>query len=160
MNCNAIRNFQYQYDLPNNLSVIYQKYADWSKPKSRSFKSYVDEESITYKADSSRRVAYELVEEILSKEGKNGRQCLLRTICEIAETPLSHNGLVGELLEVFFTPGNHEHIYDDYRHARKAGLHHVDCIKMYPDCASGDGILDTFSIIKEFKFNNILTSWE
>lgn len=157
INCNAIRNIQYQYDLPANLSIIYQKYKDWTTPKSRSLSD--DTKLISIKSDSSRKIAYELVEEILSKEGKNGRECLLRTICEIAETPLSHNGFIGELLEVFFTPGKHENIHDDYRYARLAGLNHVDCVKLYSDCPFGDGILDAFSIIKEFKFLNILSNW-
>jgi DM4/DM12 family len=138
--------------------VIYKKYADWTKPKARNFDGFSNtKKEASPKPDSSRRIAYELVEEILSKEGKNGRQCLLRTICEIAETPLSHNGLIGELLEIFFTPGKHENIHNDYRDAQKAGLHHIDCVRLYPDCPFGDGILDTFSIVKEFKFGNLFT---
>lgn len=151
INCNAIRNFQYQYDLPSNLSQVYATKSSWTRPKSRSLEYQPD-----IKPDSSRKIAYEMIEEILTKDGKNGHECLLRTICEVAETPLRHNGFIGELLEVFFTPGEHEIIHDDYHDARKAGLNHIDCIKMYPDCSFGDGILDTFSIIKEYQFENVL----
>lgn len=125
--------------------------SSWTRPKSRSL-NY----NHTITPDSSRKIAYELIEEILTKDGKNGHECLLRTICEVAETPLRHNGFIGELLDVFFTPGEYENIHADYRDARKAGFNHIDCIKMYPDCSFGDGILDTFSIIKEFKFDNVL----
>lgn len=81
---------------------------------------------------------------------------MLRTICEVAETPLSHNGLVGELLQIFFTPGQHEKIDDDYNYAMKAGLHRVDCLKLYPDCPFGNGILDTFSVLHNFHLDDIL----
>jgi hypothetical protein len=37
------------------------------------------------------------------RHGIEGRSCVLRTICEVAETPLHHNGLVGELLHVMLT---------------------------------------------------------
>lgn len=68
---------------------------------------------------------------------------------------MSHNGLVGELLQLFFTPGKHEKLHEDYLFARKAGLHKVNCEKLYPDCPFGHGILDTVSLIQEYK----LDSW-
>ncbi len=136
---------------------------DWTVPQSqleeaRGLKG--DKKSIYVKPDSSRKIAYDIVEGILTREGKNGRECLLRTICEVAETPLSHNGFIGELLEVFFTPGKYEeNIHDDFRFARDFGRNHVDCRRLYPDCPFGDGILDTFSIIHDYKFSNILSNW-
>jgi hypothetical protein len=80
----------------------------------------------------------------------------LRTICEVSETPLGHNGLVGELLQLFFTPGDHEHLPEDYRHAKKAGLHHANCEKLYPDCPFGHGLLDSVSLIENFHFDNFM----
>lgn len=35
--------------------------------------------------------------------GLKGRECLLRTICETAESPLRHNGLMGDILHIIFT---------------------------------------------------------
>ena len=93
---------------------------------------------------------------MFSREHKNGRECVLLTICQVAETPLSHNGFVGELLQIFFTPGKHEIINDEYRYAMKAGLHHVDCEKLYPDCPFEHRILDSFSIIKNFHLDSFL----
>ena len=101
-------------------------------------------------------MAYEIIEEVLVKEGKNGHECMLRAICEVAETPVNHNGLVGELLQLFFTPGKHERLHADYHHARHAGLQHVNCEKLFPECPLGHGMLDSFSLIKEFKFNSWL----
>lgn len=81
---------------------------------------------------------------------------MLRAICEVAETPVNHNGIVGEVLQIFFSPGHHEKIHQDYRDAKKVGLNRVDCEKMYPDCPMGHGLLDSFSLVKEFKFENWL----
>ena len=106
--------------------------------------------------DSSRKIAYEIVEEILNREGKNGHECILRTICEVAETPVNHNGLAGELIQLFFTPGQHEKVDEDYRLARKAGLNRVDCEKLFSKCPRGHGFLDSISIINEFKFKDWL----
>lgn len=103
------------------------------------------------KPDNSRKMAYEVVSEILRREGKNGKECILRTICEVAEAPVNHNGLVGELIQIFFTPGKHEKLPEEYTHARKAGLNGIDCVKLYPDCPFGNGILDSISIIHDFK---------
>jgi hypothetical protein len=77
---------------------------------------------------------------------------MLRAICEVSETPVDHddNGIVGELLQTFFTPGKYEKIDEDYRHAQLAGHHHVNCEKLYPDCPLGHGILDSFSLVREF----------
>lgn len=157
-NINALRNMQFFYALPPNWV--------WRPPtwpglnlgqdRLRSFKD--DDEIIDTPVkpdnipDSSRKIAYELIEEIINREGKDGRQCMLRAICEVAETPVNHNGIVGELMQVFFTPGEFEPLDSDYRMARKAGLHHVDCEKLYPECPMGHGLLDSISHFQEFKF--------
>uniref|UniRef100_A0A182MF92 Uncharacterized protein n=1 Tax=Anopheles culicifacies TaxID=139723 RepID=A0A182MF92_9DIPT len=58
--------------------------------------------------DTGRRQLYGLLEKFLIKpgdrkvEGERARVCLLRTICEVADTPLTHNGMVGEILDVVF----------------------------------------------------------
>ena len=98
-NINCMRNFQYQYALP---AKIYTSFSTF--PYSRRFSEGrgLTTNKDGFKGDSSRKVAYKLVEAVMNKEGRNGRQCLLRTICEVAETPLAHNGLIGELLHIFF----------------------------------------------------------
>lgn len=106
---NCARNFMFQYNFPPKIVTIYNKY-----PQKRSLE--------VAKRDGSRKIGYLLVERLLNKwvfksklfggimfffvsnrDGINGRDCMLRTICEVADMPLSHNGLVGELLQVFFT---------------------------------------------------------
>ena len=151
INCNAIRNVQYQYDLPADVATLYNKFSN----RGRNFKSDNDEKERKIVGDSTRQIAYELVEEIMQRDGKNGKQCLMRTICEVAETPLKHNGLMGEVLQMFFSPGQHELIHQDYKDAKKAGLNGIDCIKMYSDCPIGNGLLDNISLIEEFKFMDL-----
>uniref|UniRef100_A0A8W7PTP9 Uncharacterized protein n=1 Tax=Anopheles coluzzii TaxID=1518534 RepID=A0A8W7PTP9_ANOCL len=97
--------------------------------------------------DTSRKQFYELVERMLTGWNRNGRSCLLRTICEVAETPLHHNGLVGELFEVVFTPHETDQLGSEYTLARQYGANGVDCRRMYAECPLGHGLLDTISAI-------------
>ncbi|XP_041764425.1 uncharacterized protein LOC121589517 [Anopheles merus] len=97
--------------------------------------------------DTSRKQFYELVERMLTGWNRNGRSCLLRTICEVAETPLRHNGLVGELFEVVFTPHETDQLGSEYTLARQYGANGVDCRRMYAECPLGHGLLDTISAI-------------
>ncbi|XP_052902075.1 uncharacterized protein LOC128309676 [Anopheles moucheti] len=98
--------------------------------------------------DTSRKQFYELVERMLTTWNRNGRTCLLRTICEIAETSLRHNGLIGELFEVIFTPHETDELDSAYTMARKYGSNGVDCMRMYAECPLGHGLLDTISAIQ------------
>lgn len=157
MNINAIRNVQGQFGLPRNLITIYNKFS----------RKYGDESGKLLR-DSSRRVAYELIEyfwerwlgsnpkiwrwiiELFYRDGKNGQECLQRTICEAAESPINHNGLLGEILQLLFTPNEGENVDQDYMDAKKAGEHGVDCLKLFPDCPLGDGILDDITLYQEF----------
>ncbi|CRL08702.1 CLUMA_CG021269, isoform A [Clunio marinus] len=141
INCNAIRNFQYQFNVPPNVTTIFTKVPARQRSLNGEF---------IFKSDSSRKIAYDIVEQVLTKEGRNGRECILRAICEVAETPVNHNGLIGELVQLFFTPGKHEKIHQDYLDARKAGISHVNCEKIYANCPLGHGILDSFSLIHDF----------
>uniref|UniRef100_A0A182TBX4 Uncharacterized protein n=1 Tax=Anopheles maculatus TaxID=74869 RepID=A0A182TBX4_9DIPT len=98
--------------------------------------------------DTSRKQFYAMVERMLTGWNRNGRSCLLRTICEVAETPLRHNGLVGELFEVIFTPHETDQLASEYTMARKYGANGVNCMRMYADCPLGHGLLDTISAMQ------------
>ncbi|XP_058116962.1 uncharacterized protein LOC131284569 [Anopheles ziemanni] len=97
--------------------------------------------------DTSRKQMYELVEKLLKGWNRNGRTCLLRTICEVAEAPLGHNGLIGELIEVIFTPYETDQLDSEYTMAHKYGANGVDCMRMYSECPLGHGLLDMISLI-------------
>ncbi|XP_049547911.1 uncharacterized protein LOC125959146 [Anopheles darlingi] len=106
--------------------------------------------------DTGRRQLYQLLEKLLAgtpggNAGSNAtaraRNCLLRTICEIADTPLTHNGMVGELMDVVFTPGDTDELADEYKMARRYGANGVDCSRLYDACPWGHGILDTITAL-------------
>ncbi|XP_053670295.1 uncharacterized protein LOC128720641 [Anopheles nili] len=98
--------------------------------------------------DTSRKQFYELVERLLMSWNRNGRSCLLRTICEVADTSLRHNGLIGEILDVMFTPHDTDQLSSEYIMARKYGANGVDCMRMYAECPVGHGLLDTISAME------------
>ncbi|XP_052863497.1 uncharacterized protein LOC128270132 [Anopheles cruzii] len=97
--------------------------------------------------DTSRRQLYVLLEKLLggAESGSRARTCLLRMICEIADTPLSHNGMVGEIMDVVFTPGDSDDLADEYKLARRYGANGVNCKRVYDECPWGHGILDTIT---------------
>ncbi|XP_049286008.1 uncharacterized protein LOC125765150 [Anopheles funestus] len=103
-----------------------------------------------YADPESRQRLYGLVEKILKTMlGSKGRarDCLLRTVCEVADTPLHHNGLVGELLDVIFTPQESDALPLEFLMARRYGANGVNCLKLYPACPWGMGLLDYVSTI-------------
>ncbi|XP_075979938.1 uncharacterized protein LOC142979064 [Anticarsia gemmatalis] len=83
----------------------------------------------------TRELAYTVLENRFSENGLNGKSCLLRNICEAAETPLHHNGVVGHLMHIVFTPSasREEGIDDAYYEAEAAG-HRGDCDQYLEDC--------------------------
>lgn len=87
---NAAVNVQANYRIPADII--------WPVPEDI-FQQRVNNDFI----DNSRSQLYRLLERMIDTWGRNGRTCLLRTICELAETPLSHNGMFGEILDVIFT---------------------------------------------------------
>ncbi|XP_062559797.1 uncharacterized protein LOC134224458 [Armigeres subalbatus] len=97
--------------------------------------------------DSSRLQLYRVLEHILDTQGKNGRNCIMRTICDLADTPLTHNGMVGELIDLIFTPSETDDVEEEYRTARKYGMNGVNCSAVYKECPYGHGLLDAFSTI-------------
>ncbi|XP_058817431.1 uncharacterized protein LOC131680740 [Topomyia yanbarensis] len=102
--------------------------------------------------DNSRPQLYQLLEHMIDGWGRNGRSCVLRTICEVADTPLSHNGMFGEILDVIFTPSETDVMDSEYKQARQYGLHGVSCSRAFSECPDGHGILDVISTVNLFKF--------
>ncbi|KAK7084657.1 hypothetical protein SK128_024303 [Halocaridina rubra] len=54
------------------------------------------------RAREERAKIYGYIQSIFERLGMNGRQCLLRAICEIAEAPLLH-GVMGEVINALLT---------------------------------------------------------
>ncbi|XP_072938304.1 uncharacterized protein [Epargyreus clarus] len=95
---------------------------------------------------------YKIIEHMMERYGYSGRPCLLRTICEAAEVPFTHeNGLLGEIGHILFTPSSTKdvishHTDNEYHAAERLGREtRADCETMFPDCEAS--ILDTFTHI-------------
>uniref|UniRef100_A0A6P7G1X2 Uncharacterized protein LOC114336716 n=1 Tax=Diabrotica virgifera virgifera TaxID=50390 RepID=A0A6P7G1X2_DIAVI len=138
-------NLQMQYAVAQNITQL-QSY-----PPMYSGKRSVD---FPPDAKSDRVIFYTAFEELFDSEGLNGRQCLLRSICENAMDSLAHeaNGLYGKLFNIVLTPnyGDGEVSPDldpSYLDAQKAGEYGVECQTLYPSCALKDGLLNLFSIL-------------
>ncbi|XP_029715192.2 uncharacterized protein LOC109407271 [Aedes albopictus] len=86
----GIANVQANYVIPS--SII------WPVPESY-FKQRLNNDFV----DDSRGMLYRTLQRIFDTFGTDGRDCVLKAICEIAEAPLDHNGMFGEILDVVFT---------------------------------------------------------
>lgn len=89
-----LNNFQFQYLYPSNIHPTwFDKFLINKKFSKRS----------NFDGDKSRQYAYKIVENTLNNQGRNGKECILKSICQANETPLIHNGLIGELWHIFLT---------------------------------------------------------
>lgn len=91
-------NLQAQYTpLP---SVIY--------PWTRFSRSLIDQKeryfrNSTYTPDKTRRFMYNLIETIMNRRGIDGKECLLKSICEAAHSPIEKFGIFDEILHLLLT---------------------------------------------------------
>ncbi|KAL7304411.1 hypothetical protein TKK_0003209 [Trichogramma kaykai] len=60
--------------------------------------------STTTRRSIDRSTVYTVIRNKLDRAGFPGHDCLLRSICETSEQPLDHNGIVGDVMTVIFTP--------------------------------------------------------
>jgi hypothetical protein len=75
------------------------------------------------------------IEQSLDKGGMAGRQCVLRAICELTETPIHHWTVFGEMLNNLLRPKNGTHeALEEYKKAEKIGEEQGDCWSFYPEC--------------------------
>ena len=57
-----------------------------------------------------------------------------------------------------FSPGEYENVDDEFRDAKKAGEHGVNCAKLYHECPFGDGFLDKISITDDLSLSSFASS--
>ncbi|KAL4717104.1 hypothetical protein ACJJTC_016991 [Scirpophaga incertulas] len=83
----------------------------------------------------TRELIYTVLEARFEQHGMRGRECMLRNICEAAETPLHHNGLLGHMLHIIFTPSTsrEEELGDEYYEAELEG-ENGNCDRYLQDC--------------------------
>lgn len=94
-NINVLTNWSVGFALPTLAHDWFSKLAgnvNWAR--------YKQSREIS---DSTREMFYKFIEEQFNKYERKGHECLLRTICEVAEAPIKHNGLLGELFHLVFT---------------------------------------------------------
>ncbi|KAF3429488.1 hypothetical protein E2986_06887 [Frieseomelitta varia] len=123
--------FEATYTLPTNASEYF-----WLINEQRRRRRSLD-----------RATLYQVVENKFVNYGYQGHECLLRAICETSEHSLRHNGLIGDILHVIFTPtsSRHEPLPRDILQAEVVGRN-GSCSKYRPQCPVGlfdlIGVLD------------------
>ncbi|XP_011554094.3 uncharacterized protein LOC105385414 [Plutella xylostella] len=95
---------------------------------------------------------YKILERMVERYGFTGRPCLLRTICEAASVPFTHeSGLLAEIGHILFTPSAtrdklSEHSDNEYHAAERLGRDQgANCEALFPECEGS--VLDTFTEI-------------
>lgn len=117
-------------------------------PWPRFHRSLIDQRinyGTSHSMDRTREFAYLAVESFIDRNGDNGKQCLLRAICEAAKFPIKPKGVFDEILHLFLTPNENE-VDNDYVDAMLVGKYGVDCQRLYSQCVSGCGLLDRISV--------------
>ncbi|XP_076258367.1 uncharacterized protein LOC143195258 [Rhynchophorus ferrugineus] len=138
-------NFQFQYPLPYNTTAI-TNFPTLSR-ENRNRRDTAENPV------SDRAMFYEGIERLLDQNGINGRQCVLRSICECAESdfPSNDNSLLDQVLYVILTPnykdGPDPYLDEAYANAQRAGEYGVDCQTAYTDC---DMTTDLFHMFSDF----------
>ncbi|KAM7357147.1 uncharacterized protein ACRADG_002639 [Cochliomyia hominivorax] len=92
--------------------------------------------------DGSREFLYGVLENYMTASHGNGRDCLLRSICENAQIH-HHMDLFGQVLDVILTPGKGD-VAPIYNHAYEMGRRGVDCFQYYNKCPKGLCFIDQF----------------
>ncbi|KAI5635129.1 DM4/DM12 family domain-containing protein [Phthorimaea operculella] len=83
-----------------------------------------------------RALLYGVAEDMLANFGMEGKECLLRAICEIHAHPLTNFGFIGEVMKLFFTPTRSAYasLLQEYVEAQKAGESGGECWPYYRLC--------------------------
>ncbi|XP_078052266.1 uncharacterized protein LOC144478339 [Augochlora pura] len=93
-------------DIPNK-SIIFSLYfeANYGLPGEWN-SSYYGDEPYLWKRSLDRQLAYRVLVNKLESAGYSGDGCLLKMICETANEPLFNNGVLGDILQILFTPSS------------------------------------------------------
>ncbi|KAL5280321.1 hypothetical protein ACFFRR_004352 [Megaselia abdita] len=102
---------------------------------------------------------YKGIEILANKMGLVGRSCILRTICEAAETPFHiHGGILSELVHILMSPSTSNedivhHADNEYYHAENLGRSGAPCAHVFRECKRS--LLQQFSGLYEMS-NDII----
>ncbi|KZC06088.1 hypothetical protein WN55_07174 [Dufourea novaeangliae] len=133
--------FQFNYKLPSNLSELEPTIIPAREAR-----------------DLSLQDTYETIENTLNRHGwRDGKKCLLRTICELAGTPFGRTrgqDVLEEVIHLILTPtedlpetanSTRRSVDEMYLEAERLGRSGGDCVLAYPDCI--DSPLESFTEI-------------
>ncbi|XP_045501933.1 uncharacterized protein LOC123699104 [Colias croceus] len=83
-----------------------------------------------------RALMYGIAEDLLANFGLDGKECLLRAICEVHAHPLHNFGFLGEVMKLFFSPSKSPYatLLDEYVKAQQAGESGGECWPYYRLC--------------------------
>ncbi|XP_031338527.1 uncharacterized protein LOC116167390 [Photinus pyralis] len=84
----------------------------------------------------NRKNVYDALEFKINSHGYPGKECLLRTICEVSEYDLSGNGVLGDIVHVILSPtsSKNENLSPEYEEAEKDGKSSHNCEKYSKSC--------------------------
>ncbi|XP_047996052.1 uncharacterized protein LOC125233925 isoform X1 [Leguminivora glycinivorella] len=146
-------NFQYQYVQFTNITQLSRYYVinTVSREQRNADAAGRREERVLF---------YRSVAEVMDSKGLNGRECVLRAICEAAQFPVEEEGFVGELLHVLLTPDYGKSPFEEideelketmapYVDAAVAGRQMFSCAYIYSGCPEGQGILEFISQLRD-----------
>ncbi|KAG1713936.1 hypothetical protein GQR58_002005 [Nymphon striatum] len=113
--------------------------------------SYTISSPLSRSSVSDRRGVFSYIETFFEKFGINGRACLQRTICEVAEYPSHKNGLFGDMLDLVlsFEYGENDIEHDDYGLAQVTGKNKGNCGMIYSTCPISIFNLDPKSLVSK-----------
>ncbi|XP_076044870.1 uncharacterized protein LOC143027468 [Oratosquilla oratoria] len=137
-------------------SSMYGSYSKFSDSPYNIFGSTEDPILSTYSSytsykkrslDYQRLSGFELMQKTMDSVGMNGRSCVLRAVCGMANQSLDDLGLIGEMIKLFFSAGYGEGSDEvaDYVEAEELGRLHGGCDEKYPSCP-----MDFMGILQDF----------
>nr|XP_018910498.1 PREDICTED: uncharacterized protein LOC109039470 [Bemisia tabaci] len=123
--------FEANYNLPDNVTQYFPP------SPSEALKSF------------NRKFLYGILENKFTRAGLDGEECLLRLICDAALTPLDHNGLFGQILDILLRPSttHEEELPDRIFEAERHGNEMNECNRIYPNCTID--LMDMFTLIED-----------
>jgi len=82
------------------------------------------------------------IAEAFNKAGLDGKQCVLRAVCELEETPVKHWSIIGDMVTTLLQPkrGDNTTLLEDYHRAQDIGAESAangkdgDCWSFFPNC--------------------------
>nr|XP_045595016.1 uncharacterized protein LOC123756053 [Procambarus clarkii] len=125
--------------------------ATWGAPHYAAHATYRAAHATTGAAlDHNRMAGFTFLQQMMDSVGLEGRACVLRAVCEVAEDPVTDLGLMGEIVNMFFSAGygSRARELEDYIAAEESGRREGGCEAQYPACPCS--LLDVFTSVSSF----------